>query len=77
MSVVTSTLDRTHEEAELRTLIREYARTQDGYDARHRNSSIWTKPAKGNARMGGTDAGGVAWNWNSRKFAPSAPVQHL
>jgi len=34
MSVVASTLGGTHEEAEFRTLIREYARTQDGYDAR-------------------------------------------
>jgi hypothetical protein len=29
-----SLLDGTHEEAELRTLIREYARSQEGYDAR-------------------------------------------
>jgi hypothetical protein len=34
MSVVMSTLGGTHEEAELRALIREYARSQEGYDAR-------------------------------------------
>jgi hypothetical protein len=32
--MVMSLLDGTHEEAELRTLIREYARSQEGYDAR-------------------------------------------